>query len=397
MDQLLRKEDSHADVPLDPAAILREALDEIYVIDAQTGRFVYANDLAVSNTGYSLDELQLMTPLNLQRDVDFDTITARIEPLRSGKEPAVSFETTYYRKDGSAYLVEHRVQLLHAHEPPVFVARARPIAEAERPSGDSSAHDTGLYKRLVEGADEGIWVIDAEHRTTYANEAMARMLGYSVDQLLGKPIFDFMDDEGRAIAAANMERRKQGEHGNLDFKYIRQDGSEVWAHLASCPMFGRDGVYTGAYAIVRDITEHRLQEHALLEAIHLKEPREIWREPPVAGSKPQVRMPGVLGPRAIRVAKRFSVLSDPRRLELIELLASDYERTVTELGKELKMTQSNVSKHLKVLAEAGLVSLRRDGTRTIYSLTDPTVAILCRIVYHWLGNQAEAEAHALAS
>jgi DNA-binding transcriptional ArsR family regulator len=104
-----------------------------------------------------------------------------------------------------------------------------------------------------------------------------------------------------------------------------------------------------------------------------------------------------VGVRAVRVAKRFAILSDPRRLELIELLASDDERTVTELGNALRITQSNVSKHLKVLSEAGLVSRRAEGTKTFYSLTDPTVALLCRIVYHWLANQGEVELQAIAS
>jgi PAS domain S-box-containing protein len=250
---------------------------------------------------------------------------------------------------------------------------------------------------MVEEADEGIWVIDTEHKTTYANEAIANMLGYASDEMIGMPIFAFMDDEGKAIAAVNMERRKKGEHAKLEFKYIRKDGSDFWAHIATHPMMDAHGVYTGAYAIVTDINEAKLRERALLDTLHASSPDDLWGAALPVPDKPVVRMPEVFGARATRVARRFSILADARRLELIELLASGDDTSVTSLAGLLSMTPSNVSKHLRILSEAGLVTRRQDATKTFYSLTDPTVAILCRIVCRWLGNQAEAELNTLAS
>jgi PAS domain S-box-containing protein len=380
----------------DAAAVVREAIDEIYVIDARTGRFLYANDLALKNTGYTLDELMLMTPLDLQKGTDFETLTQRIEPLRLGDQQVAAFDTSYYRKDGTAYPVEHRVQLLRSQEPPVFVVRAREIAERRLPNS-SLLDEPARYHHIVEDSADGVWIIDADDKTTYANEATAKVLGYSRQEMIGMAVYEFLDDEWRAHATAGLAQRRTGERQRMDVKYIRKDGGEIWAIMNASPLFNERGEYVGAYAVITDITERKLQELALLDTLNVSTHEELWGAALPSLDKPLVRMPDVIGVRASRVAKRFSILADPKRLQLIELLASGEERTVTELAESLDMTQSNVSKHLKILAEADLVNRRQDGTRTFYALADPTVAILCRIVCQWLGNQAQAELHALAS
>lgn len=66
------------------------------------------------------------------------------------------------------------------------------------------------YRQIVETSREGIWMIDAEARTNYINQRMSEMLGYSVEEMLGKSVFDFMDSEARVEATHAFERRKQG-------------------------------------------------------------------------------------------------------------------------------------------------------------------------------------------
>ena len=67
---------------------------------------------------------------------------------------------------------------------------------------------------------------------------------------------------------------------------------------------------------------------------------------------------------AIAIAERFRLLSEPTRLRLLDLMA-DGERSVGSLADELGCTQANVSKHLALLADAGLVRRRRDGLHTL--------------------------------
>ena len=116
------------------------------------------------------------------------------------------------------------------------------------------------FRLLVEAAQEGIWTIDADNRTTYANRFLAELLGYTVDEMMGKQVFDFMDEEGRVLAAYNLELRRQGQSGVLDFKFIRKDGQPVWTMMSSNPLHDEEGRYVGALAMMTDITRRREAE-----------------------------------------------------------------------------------------------------------------------------------------
>jgi DNA-binding transcriptional ArsR family regulator len=79
------------------------------------------------------------------------------------------------------------------------------------------------------------------------------------------------------------------------------------------------------------------------------------------------------------VAQRFRVLSEPARIKLLDSLRAG-PASVGELGTRLSMTQQNTSKHLGVLANAGLVHRTRIGNTARYEISDPTVFTLCEVV-----------------
>ncbi len=77
--------------------------------------------------------------------------------------------------------------------------------------------------------------------------------------------------------------------------------------------------------------------------------------------------------------KILNALSDPTRLELLEFLSSG-ERCVCEILPAFQRSQSTISKHLNILHEAGILERKVDGKRTLYSIKDPLVFDLMRIV-----------------
>jgi DNA-binding transcriptional ArsR family regulator len=79
------------------------------------------------------------------------------------------------------------------------------------------------------------------------------------------------------------------------------------------------------------------------------------------------------------VARRFHYLAEPFRLRILQSL-SQSEKTVTELVAHLEANQPNVSKHLQLLLEGGLVARRKEGTSSIYSVADPLIFTLCDLV-----------------
>ena len=86
------------------------------------------------------------------------------------------------------------------------------------------------------------------------------------------------------------------------------------------------------------------------------------------------------------VAARFRALSDPSRLQLLQYLFAG-EHSVQELCELTAMNQANVSKHLSVLAEQGLVQKRRQGLFVYYSIADKSTYELCDIVCGALGRR----------
>ena len=79
------------------------------------------------------------------------------------------------------------------------------------------------------------------------------------------------------------------------------------------------------------------------------------------------------------VARRFRILGEPYRLRILQELEQG-ERSVGELVSGLDGNQPNVSKHLQILFEAGLIGRRREGTSIFYAIRDPMVFKLCSLV-----------------
>ena len=86
------------------------------------------------------------------------------------------------------------------------------------------------------------------------------------------------------------------------------------------------------------------------------------------------------------IAQRFRVLGEPMRIRLLDRLR-DGEATVGELQTALDASQQNVSKHLNVLRQAGLVSRTKRGTSASYAIADPDVFELCEQVCGGLRRQ----------
>lgn len=90
--------------------------------------------------------------------------------------------------------------------------------------------------------------------------------------------------------------------------------------------------------------------------------------------------PTALSPEAIElVAARFKLLAEPMRLRLLQAL-HDGERNVTQLVEASGATQANVSKHLGLLCDAGILRRRKAGMHVFYGIADPMVFELCTLV-----------------
>jgi PAS domain S-box-containing protein len=116
------------------------------------------------------------------------------------------------------------------------------------------------YRELVELAYDGIWVLNSEAETTFANKRMAEILGYRLEDMIGKPLETFLVGQGTGFAQSSIRwnQSRTGERHNVEL--LAKDGRRVFASMSVSPLSGEEGSQQGALAIVTDVTAQRLAE-----------------------------------------------------------------------------------------------------------------------------------------
>lgn len=112
--------------------LIEESLNEIYVFSAEDLKFLFANKGALKNLGYTLEELQKLTPIDIKPDFEEQTFRHHIKALLLGEEKKLSFKTRHRRKNGSVYSVYVDLQLMEVQGTPSYVAIILDITEQEK-------------------------------------------------------------------------------------------------------------------------------------------------------------------------------------------------------------------------------------------------------------------------
>lgn len=123
-----------------------------------------------------------------------------------------------------------------------------------------------LHRRMVDMAQEGIWLAGAHDETVFVNTRMAEMLGYRPEEMIGRPVYDFLPPDQRPRTSKHLECERRGEVRKTDVRLLRRDGSELWAFVSAGPVSADDGSRLGALALVTDISERKRGEAALRES-----------------------------------------------------------------------------------------------------------------------------------
>jgi PAS domain S-box-containing protein len=154
----------------------------------------------------------------------------------------------------------------------VIGGRTRRLWSGEHDRADALRRSQESYRRIVDLADEGIWSVDREGATTYVNQRLTHMLGFTAGQMQGQSLFGFVGPEQRPAALEMWERVRRGETVRGELAFRRKDGERVWIRFAGTPMGDGDG-FVGAVAMLTDVSmqkhdrETLVQSEALLRAV----------------------------------------------------------------------------------------------------------------------------------
>ncbi|HOV86801.1 MAG TPA: PAS domain S-box protein [Syntrophobacteraceae bacterium] len=122
------------------------------------------------------------------------------------------------------------------------------------------------YRQLVELAQEGIWVTDVAGNTTFVNPRMAEMLGYSPEEMSGRPFCAFAAPSAVEDCRTYMEREQEGTRTQWELEFLRKDGTPVIGSLSTCSILDDQGNPVGSLALVADVTQHRRAEAGIRES-----------------------------------------------------------------------------------------------------------------------------------
>ena len=177
------------------------------------------------------------------------------------------FERVHERNASTVILVAGVVLslLLGVITHQLVTGRARAYAAAQAMTHELRASEE-RYRRIVETASEGIWLLDAASRLAFVNPRIAQWLGVDEEAMQGRPVDDFMDAEEaercRAVLAGQSAAQGAGQNegGAIELRLRRADGSPMWVSLSTRPIFDDAGRPTGALGMLTDINERRQAE-----------------------------------------------------------------------------------------------------------------------------------------
>ncbi len=226
------------------------------------GRWLQVNKALCALVGWEPAELLRSDIRAVTSAADLTRQTKCLGHMVSSIEPTHDLDLSYLHRDGHLVPVHVNMSTVRTDtgRPRYFILQIQDVTfrkEAE----DALRASEERYRRIVELANEGIWIVDAEGRTTYANSRMGQLLGYSVEEMLGLPVQAVTSDGALFTDPAGV----QGALGDddLDFEFRRSDGSAMWAHVATTLVVDESGRPQGAVALVTDVTARRQVEEDL--------------------------------------------------------------------------------------------------------------------------------------
>ena len=205
---------------------------------------------------------------------DVDRIMTTANQAVTNKEDYKS-EFRIIRPDGEVRWVYHlgRARYDENGNPLRLVGTGQDITERKL-AEVSLVESEKKYRELVESLYEGVWAIDSIDNTIFVNSRMAEMLGYTVEEMLGKSIFSFIDSIGRDTADSYIHSHGQEVRDRRRFDFRRKDGAIFHTSVSVSPRTDSKGSHAGTIVCIVDITE-RLQLEQRIQQVSTTERHRI--------------------------------------------------------------------------------------------------------------------------
>ncbi|MEZ4449862.1 MAG: PAS domain S-box protein [Nannocystaceae bacterium] len=155
---------------------------------------------------------------------------------------------------------------------------------------DARRDQEAYFHSVIQTVNDGILVNDPDGVIEYANDRLARLLGTTASEMIGRRIFDYMDPESASQARENLQRRRGGAEDEFDFRFRRRDGTEFWSWVCAKPLYDGSGAHRGSLVAITDITRRKQAEDAFRQAHEELELRVIERTEELSLANEQLKV-----------------------------------------------------------------------------------------------------------
>ena len=247
------------------SAILESIEDGYYEVDL-AGNFTFFNDPMARIMGYSKNELMGINNQQYMDEFNAKRVFRAFSKVYTTEIPTKAFDWELIRKDGSKCFVEASVSLEKDSDNCTtgFFGIARDITK--RKLVDKALRESEEnYRNIIESIEDGYYEVDLAGNFTFFNDPMARIMGYSKNELMGINNQQYMDEFNakRVFRAFSKVYTTEIPTKAFDWELIRKDGSKCFVETSVSLKKDLIGRPIGFFGIARDITERKLLNETL--------------------------------------------------------------------------------------------------------------------------------------
>lgn len=227
----------------------------MWVFDEESLRFLAVNERAVRHYGWTRAEFLALTLLDIRAEEKHAVTKETVRRTMGAKETKIGIFRHRHR-DGTPILVEVTVTSIQFGDRPARLCALLDVTERERLQAERLEVQE-RYRGFIESAFDGN-IIHQGGRIVEANQAYARMFGFTIEELIGKPVLELSAPEWRAVAQGRIQAQSEEIYESVG---LRRDGSRIPIETSgkACTFRGQPA----RMAAVRDITVRKHAEQTL--------------------------------------------------------------------------------------------------------------------------------------
>ncbi|MBF0301696.1 MAG: PAS domain S-box protein, partial [Desulfamplus sp.] len=215
------------------------------------------------------------------------------------------------------------------------------------------------FKSIITSMEQGFWMVDNNWKTMEVNPAICSILGIYEKDIIGRSIYDFMDDEYQQKIKSYIRTWSPNSKSSFEMVLIRQDNGHVHCLISPTPLFDQQKRQIGAFAVITDFTKRKEMEQQLIEAKESAEKASRIKSDFVANMSHEIRTPmnSILGFLELVLEEELS-LSQRKKISIAHSSANALLTLLNDILDFSKIEQKRMTTEVKSFDLRKLVKTR---------------------------------------